>query len=203
MLRSWHGRRELPAVVARMGRDHQDLYRLLYWEGAELPAAADRLRAAGHFPDGLHAVRAAAAELWERLPRGARIARARTVSLQGPGGAGAGEAELGDSIPAAGEAPPDATTRVSAEESLGEILGDLGEDERALLRVYFLEGLEAAALAPALGLTNRGQVYRRVHQLMERLRTAMSDAGLEPEDAERLAHFDWARALAPADGVAP
>lgn len=119
---------------------------------------------------------------------------ARVVSL---GGGDAGDP------PAPVRSGPEAVAgERSAGRELAKILAELAGDERALVRLYFLEGTTTEELRRSFGGQTRSQVYNRVHAVMEKLRQRTSRVGLGPEDLEALRDFDWDASLGDEGGGA-
>lgn len=191
VLRSWHGRRMLPRSVSRRPRWHQSLYRLVYWEGRSVAEAYEVLVTGEEFEGSLAEVADTIHDLHATLPASSRLPLPRVVSLEVPAAAGDEEGttmELPDTTAPdaeSGQVADDARTRLSG------IMSRLDPNERLLLRMYFLEGVGAAELVQVVGVRSRSQVYTKVHGLLDRLRKALRDEGLDIGDLEHLLDFDW------------
>ena len=181
VLRASRGRRELPRAVQRRSVWEQELYRRVFWEGWSLSAAAEDLLARDGEPSEREQVLEAARALHEELPAASRIVRSRVVGE-------ATDAELA----AEDEAPRD-----ESHGALREILGELEREDRLLLRVYYLEGVTAAEAARVVGLAGASVAYRRVANLVRRLRAAVEERGLVSADLDLFLDFDWTPHLLP------
>ena len=161
--RSWHGRRMLPRAVARSAKWQQSLYRLVYWDTHSLSSAYETLVARGEFDGGYGELIEAANALHRSLPRPPAYPASRkpSRSTHPRRGRSTGAAHAGG----AGASPEDLAADRAAGEALSALFESLDQDQRLLLRLYFLEGMRADALVSLIGASSRSEVYNRVHGL--------------------------------------
>lgn len=178
--RALRGRPRAPSAVRRQPEWLQDAYRSIAEEGVPHRQVWERLREEGRYRESYGEFCAAVAEL-EGLGPAKRVG---IVALD-PHDVD----ELGDRE----RADPELSS--STRDALGSALEELPGDERALLRVYYLEGVPAAELVRVFGGKTRSQVYNRIHSTITKLRSAAEARGLGPEDTEALSTFDWRVAL--------
>jgi RNA polymerase sigma factor (sigma-70 family) len=193
VLRSIHGRWEPPRPLRRLPRWQRRLHRLLHRDGHDLHGAGEQLRAEGLFDGDYATLAAAAARIEALIPAGSRTPRAREVPLptRSDDGQPLVEVEAGeDADPALRGARGDARARFS------ELLDSVPEEDRVLLRLYFLEGFTASDLQAVTGGRTKSQVYNRIHAVTQKLRTLAEQRGLSAGDLPVAEHLDWEALLA-------
>lgn len=68
----------------------------------------------------------------------------------------------------------------AAEEALRTSLARLPDDDRAIIRLLYYEGMSVAEVARAVG-ADQMRLYPRIRQLLASLRTALTNQGISPE----------------------
>lgn len=190
--RSMFGRRSLPRSVRRLEAWRQQLYRGVYWEGRAPEEVWEALRSEGAFGGTFGEAATALAEIDADLAPESRLPRARLIAALGT----AGDDEDGPAEPESAELEPlEGAAREGVAGAMQQILAELDGDERALLRVYFLDGVGAEELRKLFGGRTRSQVYNRVSATLDKIRAAVSAKGLDAEDVEALGQFAWREAL--------
>ena len=76
------------------------------------------------------------------------------------------------------EAPDALADRRAAHAALRETLAEFDNEERFLIRIYFLEDATAADVGRLTGLGGANQVYEKIRGLMRRLRSTVEQNGL-------------------------
>ncbi len=103
----------------------------------------------------------------------------------------AGEEELsvalatGPAVDAGLVTQEQASRAEQVQRALARALADLGDEDRLVLKMRFVDGLQVAAIARALG-TDPKALYRRLEHAMRRMRTALVAEGVGPTDIEEL-----------------
>ena len=119
---------------------------------------------------------------------------ARTFSLDEPPPGEDGAEPRSDSVAGPAAAPLDELAGRRDRSAIEDLVAQLEPDERLLLRLYFLEGVDARGVLTVFGLRSRDQVYRRVSGLIDKLRTGLRERGVSAGDLPSLVPFDWCSA---------
>ncbi|MEM7305544.1 MAG: sigma-70 family RNA polymerase sigma factor [Planctomycetota bacterium] len=192
VLRSLHGRPTPPRAVQRMSPVQQRLFQLLYRERRRLEEAYDVLVAEDTFSGTYAELAVEVRGLEDGLPASARVAAATPRRpARAAGGAGEDDGAPPEPVDRGSQPPSELLARRAAHEGLAGILAELSQNERLLLRAYYIEGATARDVARLVGATSERSVYDRVQALVGRLRAALERAGLGPDDLQDLMDFDW------------
>jgi RNA polymerase sigma factor (sigma-70 family) len=169
------GRWRPSAEAKRLGEAAVVLERLVLREGRSLDAALPLARA---IDPSLTAAAAAAivAKLPEREPR-VRVVELDDVTMETRGG---GE-------PADGRAHDAEVQRASGDASraVRDVLASQPLEDRMLIRMHFGRGMSIADCSRMLRLPQR-PLYRRLESLMQRLRRALTEAGVDAATAAEM-----------------
>ena len=203
VLRARRGREAKPRAIARLPRWEQRLWEFTSVEDLPLTEAADGLRGEGLWDGTLEELAERFAALQRELPdhvlnradRGVRVERAGPES----------DDRAREAADSSHPSPEREIARRRIHAAWHQLLGELDPEDRSLVRIYFLEGAAADAVARmsgwASGMTRPEQVYERAKRLVKKLRSAAETRGLGPSDLSALADFDWGRALGSSPGA--
>ena len=76
-------------------------------------------------------------------------------------------------------------TSRKVEEALRAAIGELGAEDRVILKLRFLDGCTIKEIAAALGMSER-PLYPRMQRLFRRLRMALEKHGVHQDDARAI-----------------
>ena len=199
VLRARRGREARPRAIARLPRWEQRLWELTSVEDRPLTDAADRLRREGLWNGALDDLAERFSALQDELPDHVLNRADRGVRVDRPGPDSDDRAR--EATDTRGAAPERELARRRIHAAWQELLQELEPEDRSLVRIYFLEGAAADAVARMSGwaseMTRPEQVYERAKRLVKKLRSAAEARGLGPADLSALADFDWGLALGP------
>lgn len=154
------------AEARRSGPAAVELDTLLHRERVGRDEAIERLRTSGRFTESAEELRALADALPEHFPR----------VMEGEG-ALEGLAETRSGADRALLTQERAATMRSARVALVASLGELGDEDRLVLRLRFQDGLTVPRIAQTLGLDPK-VLYRRCERLLETLRAILERRGV-------------------------
>jgi RNA polymerase sigma factor (sigma-70 family) len=176
-----HGRKSLPKEIQRLGRIEQRAFKLLYWEGYSAHEAFEVLRGQEHdlrFSDFIRKL----ARVEERLSPINR-AKIRRDFDRARGPLSLDEEKDGPPLEARIEVhmptPEDDTAVAERRQALWNLIAELPDGDRLLVRLRFFEGLTAKQIAAATGMAEPPEIYRRIERVCLELRRRAKARGVE------------------------
>ena len=175
-LREQRGRRRMPRPVARLPALDQDVFEAVYWDGHSAAEAFEALRVARpqlRFSDVVESLERVQASVrpW-KLALAAEAATRKPV----PGGHTTPEEVLAQ-IPAQGVSPEADVILQERLSVLEQVLAELPDSDRLLLRLRFEMGLTLQQTAAASGLGDHRKAHERLVRILEQLRERLSARG--------------------------
>lgn len=163
------------AIARRLGPIAVRLEELIERRGGSVSQAIDELRSRHGVPLSVSELESLAAQLPSRPMRSNPVD---------------GELRAAESAPAAPMADPvsvreDERSARRIESLLESALTRLEEEDRAIVRLHFFEGLSIAAVSSLLGVRQK-PLYRRVERILVELRRNLEKAGVDRREVDAL-----------------
>ncbi len=176
-----HGRKSLPREIQKLGRLEQRAFKLLYWEGYSAQEAFEVLRVenpALRFADFIRRL----STVDERLSSINR-AKIRSDFARARGPLSLDDEREGPPLEARAEVhvttPEEDLLVAERRQALWDLIQELPDQDRLMVKLRFFEGLTAKQIAAATGITEPAEIYRRIERACLELRRRARARGVD------------------------